>query len=72
MPHYPILKTNEVIKALEKAGFYFVHQKGSHARYSNGNLKTTVPMNKKDIDDLTLKSILKQIKTELEDFMKLL
>ena len=29
---YPIMKPSEIIKKLEKKGFVFVSQKGSHAK----------------------------------------
>ena len=33
---YPVLKPSEIIRVLEKYGFKFVKQKGSHIKYSNG------------------------------------
>ena len=52
-------------------GFYFVSQKGSHAKYrKNGNpvLTAIVPANKKEIPYGTFKSILKQAALKEEDF----
>jgi hypothetical protein len=34
---YPVLKSRELISALERKGFYFKSQKGSHAKYTDGN-----------------------------------
>lgn len=33
MAKLPIVKPKEVIRALQKAGFYIHHQTGSHARF---------------------------------------
>jgi predicted RNA binding protein YcfA (HicA-like mRNA interferase family) len=38
----PSLTGKEVARLLEKRGFVIVHQKGSHAKYSDKNRKTTV------------------------------
>jgi len=41
---YPILKPHEIISALAKRGFVYKSQKGSHAKYSNENYTTIIPM----------------------------
>lgn len=33
---YPILKPKEIITVLEKKGFKFISQKGSHLKYTDG------------------------------------
>lgn len=53
-------KPRQVVRALEKNGFQFVRQKGSHRLYRKGDLRVTVPMHNKDLKPGTLKSILKQ------------
>ena len=45
---YPVLTPKEVIKRLEKFGFYFVSQKGSHLKYTNG-IKTVIIPNHDEI-----------------------
>ena len=55
---YPIMKPSEIIKKLEKKGFVFVSQKGSHAKYSNGAHVYIIPMH-----DEVQKGTLKSIKT---------
>ena len=68
---YPVLKPEEVIKRLEKIGFSYVSQKGSHRKMSDGTHKCIIPMH----DELakgTLKSILTQANVSLEDFMKII
>jgi predicted RNA binding protein YcfA (HicA-like mRNA interferase family) len=40
----PILKPNDIITALSKKGFVYKSQKGSHAKYSNGNRIAIIPI----------------------------
>jgi len=68
---YPILKPHEIISALSKKGFVHKSQKGSHAKYSNGNYTAIIPMHD-SVARGTLKSILMQANMELEEFLKLL
>ena len=44
MPKPPVLRPKEVLKAIEKAGFMVVRQKGSHAQLKKANLLVTVPV----------------------------
>ena len=67
---YPILKPTEVIKRLQKKGFEFVSQKGSHAKYSNGIYTYIIPMHD-EVQKGTLRSILSQAHIELEEFLML-
>ncbi|MEY2829415.1 MAG: hypothetical protein RIQ33_1273 [Bacteroidota bacterium] len=60
-----------IIKVLEKNGFYFVSQKGSHTKYRrNGKTVLTViiPHPKKEIPMGTFRSILRQSHLDFEDF----
>jgi len=68
---YPILKPNDIISALSKKGFVYKSQKGSHAKYSNGQRIVIIPIHD-TVARGTLKSILLQAGMELEDFLKLL
>ena len=68
---YPILKPHEIISALSKKGFVYKSQKGSHAKYSNKNYTTIIPMHD-SVARGTLRSILIQANVELEEFLKLL
>ena len=64
-----IYSSKEIISVLEKIGFKFVSQKGSHGKYKDSNENTViVPMNKKEIPEGTLRSILRQASTNLKDF----
>ena len=68
---YPILRPNAIISALSKKGFIFKSQKGSHAKYTNGNRIFVIPIHD-TVARGTLKSILIQAGIELEDFLELL
>ena len=66
------MKIKEVIKKIEKDGWYLVRIKGSHRQYKHPNKKGLVTISGHLRDDLakgTLNSILKQsgLKEEKED-----
>jgi len=67
----PVLSGEELIKALLKAGFTIVRQKGSHVSLQNGIYKTVVPLYE-ELAKGTLLSILKQCGLSKEDLIKLL
>lgn len=66
MPKLPSSKA--IIKILEKEGFGFIHQRGSHAKYRKGSATVIVPNPKKEIPLGTLKSIIRQSKLPPEKF----
>lgn len=66
---YPVLSPNEVIKKLEKFDFFYVSQKGSHRKYTNGKYVVIIPMHN-EIAKGTLKSILEQAHISLEEFLE--
>ena len=71
----PVLKPEEVIKALLKLSFVNTRKsKGSHFRFTHPDgRKTTVPVHKgKDISKGLLRQILRDINVPLADFKKLL
>lgn len=71
MPRLPVLSGEELIKALKKAGFRAVRQKGSHVSLQKETYKTVVPLH----DELakgTLLGILRQCGLSRNDFEKLL
>lgn len=72
MPKLPALKSKQVIKVLEKAGFAFARQKGSHAMYVKENLGVTIPIHNKELKKGTLKSIIKQSGMTVDEFVELL
>ena len=67
------LAGKEVVKALQKAGFYIKRQKGSHIvlRRDNPFAQVVVP-DHKSIDTGTLASILDGADLSVEDFIKLI
>jgi len=61
----------QIIKTLEKRGFIFISQKGSHAKYRKAgspSLTVIVPAARKEIPRGTFRSILRQSKLEERDF----
>jgi predicted RNA binding protein YcfA (HicA-like mRNA interferase family) len=74
MPRLPVCTSNDVIRALNRAGFYPDHSTGSH-RYFRHPMKSgivTVPFHRKDLKRGTLKSILEQAGLSIEEFIRLL
>lgn len=49
-----------LVKALERNGFRFTSQKGSHAKYVKGSFTAIVPMQGKEVPCGTFSSILRQ------------
>ena len=69
----PTLYTSKhIIRTLEKAGFYFVSQKGSHLKMrkitSDTTLTVIIPANKKSIPYGTFRSIVRQAQLDITDF----
>ncbi len=71
----PVISGKEAIKALERAGFVAVRQKGSHIRMkkvtSEMVINITVPLHD-TLDRGTLKSIIKSAGLTVEEFVELL
>jgi len=63
----------DVVKALEKAGFQFIRQYGSHMilRRADPFAQTTVP-NHRELDRGTLRAIIRQAGLGVDEFNKLL
>lgn len=71
----PALKAKQVVKAVERAGFIFVRQTGSHAIYVNSllNARTVIPIHPgKTIKMPLLKAIIKDCNLTVEQFVELL
>jgi predicted RNA binding protein YcfA (HicA-like mRNA interferase family) len=75
MPKLPSLSGERVIRALKRAGFVELRQKGSHVslerRVGEQVFKTVVPMHQQ-LAKGTLSDILKQSGLTLEEFLDLL
>lgn len=68
----PLLSGQEVVKALQRIGYYIRKQKGSHIRlYHQNRLPVTVP-NHREVDRRTLKSILQTVNLTTKEFIKLI
>jgi len=74
MPKLPVIKSQELIRALKKLGFLKHHQVGSHAQFKNLNgQKITVPVHAgKNINKKTLKGIINDLEINVEEFIVLL
>lgn len=75
MGKLPAVKPREVIKALQRAGFYLHHQTGSHVRLihqTKPHRRVSIPLHNKDLKKGTFKSILRQAELSVEEFIKLL
>ncbi len=72
MPKLPALKPAQVIRVLEKLGFIFERQKGSHRIYVRGATGITVPYHNRDLKLGTLHHIIKQAGLTLREFTDLL
>lgn len=66
----PTLKPKEVIRVLEKAGFVFVSQEGSHRKYISGSITLIIPYHNKDMRTGTLRHIIKQSGLEMSAFVR--
>ena len=73
MTSLPNISGQECIKALQKAGFYFKRQTGSHLvlRRDNTFAQLIVP-NHKQLDRGTLRAIIRQADLSVKDFVDLL
>ena len=73
MPKPPLVSGKETVKALQRLGFVFIRQKGSHAILSretaDGARGCVVPMHR-EIQPGTLRGILKQAGVDVQDFME--
>jgi len=72
MPKLPSVRPHEVVRALEGIGFYKVRQRGSHLQLKRGNLLVTIPVHSEDLNPGTLRSIIRQAKLSIDEFLKLL
>ena len=73
MSKLPRISGNKCAKALNKAGFYFKRQKGSHMvlRRNKPFMQVVIP-NHKELDRGTLRSIIRIANLSVDEFVKLL
>jgi predicted RNA binding protein YcfA (HicA-like mRNA interferase family) len=70
----PNVSAKDLVRALEKGGFVFQRQKGSHATFRHPETKrtTVVPLHSGDVKRPLLKMILVQAGLTEEEFLTLL
>ena len=72
MAQYPVLRSKQVIRILEKLGFFEARQKGSHKQFRHVDGRcTTVPVHSgRDLSPILLRQIAKDIHMNLEEFLQ--
>lgn len=68
-----LYSSSQIIKVLQKKGFIYISQKGSHVKFRKLGKKTLtviVPANRKEIPYGTFKSIFRQSQLTEKDFKK--
>ena len=73
--HLPALRPAKVLKALQRAGFFIHHTKGSHYYLKHPGkpeLRVTLPMHNTELKRKTLTSIIDQAGYTVEEFIQLL
>jgi predicted RNA binding protein YcfA (HicA-like mRNA interferase family) len=74
MPTLPMLRADEVLRALERAGFQTVRQRGSHVRlkHDDGRVVTVPAHGARDIGRGLLRKILRDAELTPDEFLELL
>jgi predicted RNA binding protein YcfA (HicA-like mRNA interferase family) len=70
-PRLPVVSGRETLRALEKAGFTEISQRGSHVKLRRGNRTVIVPLHR-ELAPGTLRSVLRQADLTIEQFTALL
>lgn len=71
----PALRPHEVIRALERGGFFVHHVTGSHyflAHPDRPGLRVTVAYHNKDLKPKTLRSLIRQAGLTVDEFLDFL
>ncbi|MDA8082209.1 MAG: type II toxin-antitoxin system HicA family toxin [Nitrospiraceae bacterium] len=68
----PSLTPKHLIRVLEKIGFEFFRQKGSHRVFVKGDRQVIVPYHSKDLKKGTLYQIIKGTGLSIEEFIRFL
>lgn len=71
MPKLPNLSGDEVVKALQRLGFVFLRQRGSHAVLRRGTSGCVVPMHR-EVSQGTLRGALRQAEVSEDEFRSVL
>ena len=73
--HLPVLTPKEVLRALQRAGFFVHHSTGSHyilKHPENPALRVTLPFHNRELKRRTLISVIEQAGYTVEEFRTLL
>ena len=71
----PALKPKDLLRALEREGFFFHHATGSHYALKHPDrpgVRITLPFHNKDLKRRTLDSIIEQAGYTPEEFIKII
>jgi predicted RNA binding protein YcfA (HicA-like mRNA interferase family) len=72
MPKLPVISGDECIKAFNRIGYHVARMKGDHVRLRcPGKKPVTIPRHK-ELDQGTLRSILREAEITVEEFTELL
>ena len=74
MPKLPVIKVRELIRVLERLGFFRHHQVGSHAQYKHlDGRRITVPMHYgRDVRKNMLRGIIDDLDITVDELKELL
>lgn len=72
MPKPPRVSGEDVVRALERAGFRRVSQRGSHVKLRHADGRTVIVPMHRELAAGTLRSILRQARLTLEELIHLL
>jgi predicted RNA binding protein YcfA (HicA-like mRNA interferase family) len=70
----PSVRGRQVVRALERAGFQFRRQRGSHQIYQHGSSgrRVSLPVHSGDVPRGTLRQVLRDADLSVERFLELL
>ena len=71
MPKLPLVSGDQTVAALQRLGFVFMRQRGSHAILRRGDRGCVVPMHR-EISRGTLRGVLKQAGVNEDEFSEAL
>ncbi len=73
MPKLPVIKSNQLVKILNKIGFFEFHCVGSHKQFKHSDgRRTTIAVHfGRDVPTGTLRAILNEINISVEEFIKI-
>lgn len=74
MSKLPVIKSRELVRVLNRLGFFEFHRVGSHAQFKHSDgRKITVPVHGgKDMKKKTLRGIIDDLNISVEEFIKIL